>query len=99
MSATLETGYSTHDVVRLSKLTYRQVDYMDRTGYLRPSITPAGGSGQPRRYSYEDVHQLVLTRTLLEAGVSWSRLRKDRDPIKTARRLLKALGQMVEMAA
>jgi len=92
-------GYSTLEVVKLSGLTYRQLDYMDRTGYLRPSITAARGSGSARRYSFDDVHRLTLTRTLLDVGVSWSRLRKDRDPIKTARRLLKALGQMVEMAA
>lgn len=56
-------------------LTYRQVDYWDATGLLRPSISAANGSGSQRRYSISDVHLARTMKRLLDAGVSLQRIR------------------------
>jgi DNA-binding transcriptional MerR regulator len=90
VTLTRERFYSSYEVVTLTRLTYRQIDYMARTGYLHPT-TPAAGSGTQRRYSAADVDKLKLTKKLLDAGVSWRRLRRDRDPYKTARAVFDAL--------
>ena len=63
-------GFSAAQVCALVGVSYRQIDYWDRTNLLRPTLQPARGSGSRRRYSYGDVMQLKVIRRLLDAGVS-----------------------------
>ena len=69
-------GYSGPTVCRLSGVTYRQLDYWARTGLVTPSITPASGSGSKRSYSYNDVLEVKVIKSLLNSGVSLSRARQ-----------------------
>lgn len=68
-------GYSSAQVCRLTRLTYRQLEYWTRTGLVRPSVREAFGSGSARRWSDDDVRLLVIMRRAIDAGVSVQRLR------------------------
>ena len=69
-------GYSGPTVCRLSGVTYRQLDYWARTGLVTPSVTPASGSGSKRSYSYSDVLEVKVIKSLLNSGVSLARARQ-----------------------
>ena len=69
-------GFSGPTVCRLSGVTYRQLDYWARTGLVTPSITPASGSGSKRAYSYGDVLEVKVIKSLLNSGVSLARARQ-----------------------
>lgn len=58
------------EISRLVGISYRRLDYWDRTGLVTPSISEANGSGTQRRYSYEDVVLLSVVVHLLDGGVS-----------------------------
>ncbi len=76
MTEMTKFGYSGPTVCRLSGVTYRQLDYWARTGLVTPSITPASGSGSKRSYSYSDVLEVKVIKSLLTSGVSLSRARQ-----------------------
>lgn len=71
-----ETGYSGPQVCKLVGITYRQLDYWDRTDLLKPELATAKGSGTQRRYSYRDLVQLKIIKSLLDAGVKLQTARK-----------------------
>jgi DNA-binding transcriptional MerR regulator len=64
-----EQGFSGPQVCEIVDITYRQLDYWDRTDLLKPSLATAHGSGTQRRYSYRDLVQLKVIKGLLDAGV------------------------------
>ena len=70
------TGFSGPLVCRLTGVTYRQLDYWARTGLVTPSITPATGSGSKRAYSYGDVLEVKVIKSLLDAGVALAKARQ-----------------------
>ena len=63
-------GYRGPQVCKIVGITYRQLDYWARTDLIRPSIADAKGSGTQRRYSYRDLVELKVIKSLLDAGVS-----------------------------
>jgi DNA-binding transcriptional MerR regulator len=71
-----ELGFSGPQVCRLTGVTYRQLDYWARTDLVTPSITPAQGSGSKRSYSYRDVLEVKVIKSLLNSGVSLARARQ-----------------------
>jgi DNA-binding transcriptional MerR regulator len=89
MMTTTGRSYTSSDVVRLTGVSYRQLDYMTRSGWVTPMAE--GGSGRPRSWTRQDVDRIKMTRRLLDIGVSWERLRADDDPWKTADRVMAAL--------
>lgn len=68
-------GYSGPEVMRLTGVTYRQLDYWDRTSLVSPSLEQANGSGTQRRYDDVDVRVVGVMKQLLDAGVSLQRIR------------------------
>jgi DNA-binding transcriptional MerR regulator len=78
-----ETGYSGTQAAKIVGITYRQLDYWARTDLLRPSLAEATGSGSRRRYSYRDLLELRVIKTLLDAGI---RLESVRDVFTYLRR-------------
>jgi len=76
MMATANFGFSGPTVCRLTGVTYRQLDYWARTQLVTPSITPATGSGSKRSYSYGDVLEVKVIKSLLNSGVSLARARQ-----------------------
>ncbi len=67
------SGKKAADVVGIS---YRQLDYWARTDLIRPSLADAKGSGSRRRYSYRDLIELKLVKTLLDDGIKLESIRE-----------------------
>ena len=57
-------------------ISYRQLDYWARTDLIRPSLTDATGSGSRRTYSYRDLLELRVIKSLLDAGIKLESVRK-----------------------
>ena len=72
----IEDGYRGPAVCKIVGITYRQLDYWARTDLIRPSIADARGSGSQRRYSYRDLVDLKVIKSLLDAGVSLQSARR-----------------------
>lgn len=70
-----ETGYRGPAVCRAIGISYRQLDYWDRTGLVVPNIRGAKGSGTQRLYSFRDVLVLKAVKRLLDTGVSLQQIR------------------------
>jgi DNA-binding transcriptional MerR regulator len=64
-----EQGYSGQRTAEIVGITYRQLDYWARTDLVRPSLVDAAGSGSRRRYSYRDLLELRVIKSLLDAGI------------------------------
>jgi DNA-binding transcriptional MerR regulator len=76
MAESVAFTFSGPQVCRLTGVTYRQLDYWARTDLVTPSITPARGSGSKRAYSYGDLLEVKVIKSLLSAGVSLARARQ-----------------------
>jgi len=76
MKDSLAMGFSGPMVCRLTGVTYRQLDYWARTELVTPSITAATGSGSKRTYSYGDVLEVKVIKSLLSSGLSLARARQ-----------------------
>ena len=70
-----ERGYRAPQVCRMVGITYRQLDYWARTGFMVPSLQQARGSGSQRLYSFADLVQLKVIKKLLDAGMDLRRIR------------------------
>lgn len=70
-----QRGYSSRDTADIVGITYRQLDYWARTDLIRPSLADARGSGSQRRYSYRDLIELRIIKTLLDTGCPLARVR------------------------
>lgn len=71
-----EHGYSGTQAAKVVGITYRQLDYWARTDLIRPSLSDASGSGSRRRYSYADLLELRVIKTLLDAGIKLESVRE-----------------------
>ena len=57
-------------------ISYRQLDYWARTDLVRRRSPTRAGSGTQRRYSYRDLVELKVIKSLLDAGVKLQTARK-----------------------
>jgi DNA-binding transcriptional MerR regulator len=71
-----EIGHSGTRAAKIVGITYRQLDYWARTDLVRPSLADASGSGSRRRYSYRDLLELRMIKTLLDAGIKLESVRR-----------------------
>jgi DNA-binding transcriptional MerR regulator len=69
-------NYATRDVSRITGLTLRQLDYWDRTHFIKPTVCDAAGRGSMRLYSFSDLVQLRVARGLIGRGVTLQKVRK-----------------------
>jgi len=65
-----QVGFRGPQVCSIVGITYRQLDYWDRTGLSRPSLAQARGSGSQRLYAYKDLLELKVIKQLLDGGVN-----------------------------
>jgi DNA-binding transcriptional MerR regulator len=70
-----EQGFRGPQVCKIVGITYRQLDYWARTDLIRPSLADAKGSGTQRLYSYRDLVELKVIKSLLDAGVKLPKAR------------------------
>lgn len=68
-------GFSGKRAAEIVDISYRQLDYWARTDLIRPSVADAQGSGSRRRYSYKDLIELRLVKTLLDHGIKLESIR------------------------
>ena len=71
-----DEGYRGPQVCSIVGITYRQLDYWARTNLVRPSLLDAAGSGTQRLYSYRDLVELKLIKSLIDSGVSLQAARR-----------------------
>ena len=73
------SGTQASEIVGIS---YRQLDYWARTDLVRPAVAEASGSGSRRHYSYRNLLELRMVKSLLDAGI---RLESVRDVFRYLR--------------
>ena len=71
-----DEGFSGQHAAKVVGISYRQLDYWARTDLIRPSVSDAAGSGSRRRYSYQDLLELRVIKTLLDAGIRLESVRE-----------------------
>ncbi len=69
-------NFNSKSVCKIIGLSIRQIDYWDRTHFIKPSVSEALGYGSVRLYSFNDLIQLRVANTLLDKGVSLQKIRK-----------------------
>jgi DNA-binding transcriptional MerR regulator len=67
--------YSGKKAAEIVGISYRQLDYWARTDLIKPSVSEAAGSGSRRAYSYKDLLELKIIKTLLDAGLKLEAVR------------------------
>lgn len=67
--------YSGKKAAEIVGITYRQLDYWARTDLIRPSLADAAGSGSRRQYSYRDLLELKVVKSMLDAGIKLESVR------------------------
>jgi DNA-binding transcriptional MerR regulator len=77
-----ERGYRGPQACKIVGITYRQLDYWTRTRLVEPSVQAATGSGSQRLYSFNDLLQLKLVKSLTDAGASLQRVRQAIDYVR-----------------
>jgi DNA-binding transcriptional MerR regulator len=77
-----ESGYRGPQACKIVDITYRQLDYWTRTGLVNPSIQAAAGSGTQRLYSFNDLLQLKVIKSLTVAGASLQKVRQAIDYVR-----------------
>ncbi|MBN2073088.1 MAG: MerR family transcriptional regulator [Actinobacteria bacterium] len=78
MNTEIKKYYKSNEVCKIIGISYRQLDYYDRTNFLKPSIEKALGYGTRRLYSFYDLLKLKVIKKLMEAGISLQKIRKTR---------------------
>jgi DNA-binding transcriptional MerR regulator len=71
-----QQGYSGTKAASIVGISYRQLDYWARTDLVRPSLSDASGSGSRRLYSYRDLLELRVIKSLLDAGIKLESVRQ-----------------------
>ena len=72
---TVAESYRGPQVCSIVGITYRQLDYWARTDLIRPSVADAKGSGTQRLYSYSDLLELKVIKSLLDSGFDLKKVR------------------------
>ena len=76
MTEAVKHYYRSREACKIIGLSYRQLDYYDRTDIVKPSINNGEGYGSRRMYGFNDLLKLKVIKKLLEAGVSLQKIRK-----------------------
>jgi DNA-binding transcriptional MerR regulator/predicted RNase H-like HicB family nuclease len=69
-------GFGVAAVLRLTRVSYRNLDYWARTGLVRSSVKQAAGKGSRRVYAFEDLVALRLVSRLRQAGIPLQAIRR-----------------------
>lgn len=69
-------NYNTATAAAVTGLTVRQISYWDSSHFIKPSISEAAGYGSARLYSFGDLVQLKVAKTLKDQGISVQKMRK-----------------------
>lgn len=82
----LKTFFSPKDVREIADVSYRQIQYWDKSNFISPSYRR---KGKYRLYTFSDLLQIKIVETLRKEGYSVQQLRKT---IATLRLMLKKVN-------
>jgi DNA-binding transcriptional MerR regulator len=68
-----DRGFSGRTAAEVVGISYRQLDYWARTDLIRPSVRT---EDRRRRYSYRNLVELKLVKTLLDNGLKLDQVRR-----------------------
>lgn len=69
-------AYNSKTACKLVGISKRQIGYWDETHLIKPSVQEAGGKGSVRLYSFPDLVQLAVVKSLIDQGISLQKIRK-----------------------
>jgi predicted RNase H-like HicB family nuclease len=69
-------NFNTKAIEKITGLTQRRIDYWDKTHFIKPSVAEARGYGSARLYSFPDLIQMGVAKTLIDKGISLQKIRK-----------------------
>src|ERR1043166_10220091 len=69
----MKSFFTPKEVAKLIGISYRQVQYWDKTNFIKPSYRRRG---KYRLYTFSDLIQLEVAKVLRETNISIQRLRK-----------------------
>jgi len=69
-------SFNTKTTSKIIGVSLRQLQHWDEKGLIKPSIREASGKGTIRLYSYTDLIQLKLVRTLRDNRISLQKIRR-----------------------
>lgn len=69
-------NFNTKAISKIVGLTQRQIDYWDKTHFIKPSVKEAAGYGSARLFSFEDLVRMKVAKTLMDSGISLQKIRK-----------------------
>lgn len=62
-------------VIAVTKVSRMQLDHWAQSGIVRPSVKSSSGKGSRREYSFEDLVQLKVAKTLRAQGIGLPKIR------------------------
>jgi len=96
-------NFNTRAAAKITGVSLRQIDYWDRSHFIKPSVSGASGYGSVRLYSFSDLIQLKVAKTLIDKGVSLQTIRKSllylRKHLPSADRLLASMKFLTDGAS
>ena len=69
-------NFNSRAVSKIIELSMRQIDHWDKTHLIKPSVQEASGYGSVRLYSFQDLIQFKVVKTLTDKGISLQKIRK-----------------------
>jgi predicted RNase H-like HicB family nuclease len=69
-------NFNTKAVAKIIGLSVRKIDYWDRENFIKPSIREASGYGSGRLYSFADLIQFRVAKSLRDQGISLQKIRR-----------------------
>ena len=82
MTSRVKSTFTPKEVVKIIGISYRQIQYWDKTSFIRPSYR---SHGKYRQYTFSDLVQMRVAKMLRDRDVSIQKVRKI---IKSLRDLL-----------
>jgi predicted RNase H-like HicB family nuclease len=69
-------SFNTKTTSNIIRVSLRQLQHWDEKGLIKPSVREASGKGTIRLYSYTDLIQLKLAKTLRDNRISLQKIRR-----------------------
>jgi len=69
-------GHTKKEVAAITGLTERQVQFYTEQGVITPDVDRGEGRGKSRRYSERNVTQFLVIKSLVDLGMTVSRIRE-----------------------
>jgi DNA-binding transcriptional MerR regulator len=88
-------GFSASEVMKLTGLSYRQLDYWANTNFVVPSRVIQIGKRTRREYGFTDILAIRAAMRLLDVGVPLQRIRKAINHLQSELPTKKALSSLV----